>query len=221
MPVPEDLTTLPFVKTVMQDESTDSDNLYTQLIPVASSMVRAHTKRRFTKPKAVEERGFYLYQHGNVYLDEAWSDGTFTVVDSYGDELDFEVRPETFQPEKGVWLMFPSIQNNTWEFVGDQYKDHFTRNMHGLAPFRDRRRRGERITVSTEWGYETYPEELQYQTARVIEQWVKGGLGEFTTSFAQGQPNAGIPFEVPKMLPTVVQNALRDWMIPRTARTMV
>jgi hypothetical protein len=212
----ENLTTLDNVKALLQEEREDRDELIGNiLIPAASEAIRHETKRLFTiaDPLPAETREFLVWKDRIVYLDESVT--ISSVVDEEDLTIEYRLLPESRYPRKGQYLRLSEpIDPRT---LPEQHSDFFTVNLKGPYKSAYFQQYPMTIKVTGTWGYLEVPKEIDFQTARAVSLWYKGGIAQYTQAFAQGGAPAVIGL-MPDRLPPEVMPALRAWKAPRGIR---
>ncbi len=201
-----DLTTLDNVKLILQEEREEVDEVLEYLIPAASGMIRHYTGRRFTTPVDTQTRTFIVFKDRTVYLDEVATVTSVKDVDNL--TIEYQLLPETQPPYMGQYLILAQPVNPA--SLPEQHVDLFTINLRGPYPPTTFRPFPLQVKVAGTWGYTEVPDEIDYLCARTVEQWYKGGIAEFTQSYAGGVETVVIP----DRLPTAVLKALSAWRMP-------
>lgn len=204
------LTSLDNVKLLLQEEKDTKNDVLEYLIKAASQQIREHTRRRFTiaNPLPPETRMFLVYRDRTVYLDEVSSINS--IVDKNSLAIEYETIPESNFPAKGEYMVVAEPVN--YSNLPPMHADLFTINLNGPYPA-DYRSWPMRVYVNGTWGYTKVPDVVEYQCARTVAQWYKGGVAEFTQTYALGGGGTEL-FPVPDALPTAVVRALKPWVKP-------
>lgn len=203
------LTSKPRVKLLLQREEADTsmDAVLDFLIEAASEKVRAFTGRRFTSPAGLQTREVALRDSGAIYIDEVFSAGSIvSVTGPAGISEPYRFVPERY-PVKGGWLHLDATPGRSVEMYPRDHLDFFTTEIRGPVASR---RPGDTIQVTAYYGYPAIPASLDYEAARLVQEWFDSDVADYSTSFDANQGR----FIVPEELPSAVQKSLEKWKIP-------
>lgn len=204
----KNLTTTDNVRLLLQEDSDKRNDIIDYLIPVASDAIRSETGRLFTIPPVVEDRQVLIYRDRIVYLDEI--NEITAVLDANGLAMAYETLPESSIPKRGEYLLI--AQPVDASKLPPMHADLFTVNLNGPYP-QGYNSWPLRVRVYGNWGWAKVPKEIDYLCARTVQLWYKGGIAEFTQTYALGGPVD--QFVVPDRLPTAVIKGLKSWKKPR------
>lgn len=206
-----DLTTLERVKAYLRAEiGANGEEVLNDFIVIASSLVRKHTKRRFTSPRVTETREYHSYGRSVVHIDEVFSAADITAVKDQAGldvlcELDFGGDPEPYgvDLEPRSLAMVYGVQG-----LPPQHNDNFIRELRGDAA----NDLPEKILVTATFGYgenaelePLYPPEIEFAARQAVSIWWKEEVAHYSEDAFISR---GRIFE-PEDLPPVVRGKLR------------
>lgn len=224
-----DLTTVQKVKDYLrkQDMSEQSEIILQDFIVIASRMVRAATKRRFTAPRETNViREFRTYGNHEVYVDEVLSPSDITsVTDESGMSVSYDA---DFEEEKGP-ARGCTIELSPW--LSDGYggiqglpEDHADMFITEWRPRTSGPVYPRKIFVRGNFGYNEdfatpgnplgLPSDIEFATRRAVALWFKEEIAHYTDDAFISRGRQFDPEELPPLSMATLKGG--DWIVRDT-----
>lgn len=209
----QDLTTVEAVRRYVGGSALEQENevLLAEMIRSVSSTIREETGRRFSTPRLLEAREFYVRAYEDrLYVDELFAPSDIvSVATPAGDVVVYEPMPERKRPPKGTWLLFGGTQMSLPPSgYPPDHANWFVKNFAGGSPnvFAP----PGRVIVTATYGYVKVPDDIEWRARQTIKEWYELGVEHFGRQFDASQ----IRQIVPEALPSSVASALKPYKHP-------